>query len=148
MELLCEYKFDIKHIKGKENKVVDVLSRKMHVAAISTSTSNLKDNIIEVSVTDEIYQQMKEGLKQHKIPQKFDKYKFKENVILIHKHKVYVPDVGDIRKMVLKEMHDVPYVVHSSYQKTIAVVRKQYYWPWIKNDLAEYIARCIGISKS
>ena len=67
MELLCEYDFDIKHIKGKENKVVDALSIKiqvMHVATINTSTSNLKDKIIEVGVTDEIYQQVKEGLKQ------------------------------------------------------------------------------------
>ena len=74
--LLCEYEFDIKHIKGKENKVGDALSTKMHVmhvATISTSTSDLKDKIIEASVTDEIYQQVKEGLKQKKI----DKYKFK-----------------------------------------------------------------------
>ena len=51
--------FDISHIKGKENKVVDALSRKihvMHVAAISTNTSDLKDNIIEASVTYELYQ--------------------------------------------------------------------------------------------
>ena len=80
MDLLCEYEFDIKHIKGKENKVVDALSMKihvMHVAAISTSTSYLKDKIIEANVIDEIYQQVKEGLKHQKIPQKFDKYKFK-----------------------------------------------------------------------
>ena len=68
--MLCEYEFDIKHIKGKESKVVDALSRKihvMHVAAIGTSTSYLKDKIIKASVTDELYQQLKEGLKQHKI---------------------------------------------------------------------------------
>ena len=29
LEILCEFDFEIKHIKGKENKVVDVLSRKM-----------------------------------------------------------------------------------------------------------------------
>ena len=70
MELLCEYDFEIKHIKGKENKVSDALSRKihvMHVAYINTSTSDLKDKIIEASVTDRIYQQVKEGLKQQKI---------------------------------------------------------------------------------
>ena len=65
MELLCEYEFDIKQMKGKENKVADVLSRKMHVmhvVAINTSTSYLKDKSIESSVTDELYQQVKEGL--------------------------------------------------------------------------------------
>jgi len=30
LEFLCEYKFDIKHIKGKENKVANALSRKVH----------------------------------------------------------------------------------------------------------------------
>jgi hypothetical protein len=31
MEFLSEYDFDIKHIKGKENKVVDALSRRVHL---------------------------------------------------------------------------------------------------------------------
>ena len=30
MEFLCEFDFEIKHRKGKENKVVDALNRKMH----------------------------------------------------------------------------------------------------------------------
>ena len=58
MELLCEYDFDIKHIKGKGNKVVDALGRKIHVmyvASISTSTSNFKDKIIEYNVINEHY---------------------------------------------------------------------------------------------
>ena len=36
--LYCEFDFEIKHIKGKENKVVDALSRKvqeMHVVSLS-----------------------------------------------------------------------------------------------------------------
>ena len=38
MEFLCEFDFEIKHIKGKGNKVADVLSKKMqemHVASLS-----------------------------------------------------------------------------------------------------------------
>ena len=38
LEFLCEFDFKIKHIKGKENKVADALSRKvqeMHVASLS-----------------------------------------------------------------------------------------------------------------
>ena len=38
LEFLYEFDFEIKHIKGKENKVVDALSRKvheMHVASLS-----------------------------------------------------------------------------------------------------------------
>ena len=38
LDFLCEFDFEIKHIKGKENKVADALSRKvqeMHVESVS-----------------------------------------------------------------------------------------------------------------
>ena len=76
MELLCECDFDIKHIKRKENKVVDALSRKMHVmhVAISTSTSDLKDRIKEANNIDELFQQVKAGLQQQGTTHKFEHY--------------------------------------------------------------------------
>ena len=43
LEFLCEFDFEIKHIKGKENKVADALSRKMqemHVASLSICQSD------------------------------------------------------------------------------------------------------------
>jgi hypothetical protein len=46
LEFLNEYDFDIKHIKGKENKVVDKLDRRvheMHATTISMYCSNLKN---------------------------------------------------------------------------------------------------------
>ena len=30
LEFLCEFDFEVKHIKGEENKVTDALSRKVH----------------------------------------------------------------------------------------------------------------------
>ena len=47
----------------------------------------------------------------------------------MHIDRVYVPDVRGIRKMVLKEMHDVPYSGNLAYLKIVAAVRKQYYCP-------------------
>jgi hypothetical protein len=51
LEFLSEYNFDIKHIKGKENKVVDALNKrvhKMHATTISMYKTYLKDRILEV----------------------------------------------------------------------------------------------------
>ena len=55
LEFLCEYDFDIKHIKGKENKVVDALNRKvheLHATAISMYRIEMKDRILEAANTD------------------------------------------------------------------------------------------------
>jgi hypothetical protein len=45
LKFLSEYDFDIKHIKGKENKVIDALSKRVHElhdTAISMYQSDLK----------------------------------------------------------------------------------------------------------
>jgi hypothetical protein len=41
----------------------------------------------------------------------------------MHKNKIYVPSSGEQRNLVLKEMHNVPYVGHPGYQKPIIGVR-------------------------
>ena len=40
-------------------------------------------------------------------------------------------------------MHNVPYAGHPGYQKTMTVIRKEYLWPGMKRDVAEYIAKCM-----
>jgi hypothetical protein len=55
LEFLCEYDFDINHIKGKENKVADALSRKvheLHAIAISMYRTKIKDKILEDANVD------------------------------------------------------------------------------------------------
>jgi hypothetical protein len=49
LDFLSEYDFDIKHIKGKDNKVVDEIRRRvheMHLTTISMYQSDLKDRIL------------------------------------------------------------------------------------------------------
>ena len=58
LEFLCEFDFEIKHIKGKENKVVHALSRKvqeMHVASLSIFQSDLRQQIVCHIAEDEMY---------------------------------------------------------------------------------------------
>ena len=40
-------------------------------------------------------------------------------------------------------MHNVPYAGHPGYQKTLTTVRKEYFWPGMKKDVVEYIAKCM-----
>ena len=77
LEFLCEFDFEIKHIKGKENKVVDALSRKvqeMHVASISIFQSDLRQEIINRNAEDEMYAQVKDKLQQQSLANKYEGY--------------------------------------------------------------------------
>jgi hypothetical protein len=41
----------------------------------------------------------------------------------MYKNIIYVPNVQDLKRMILNEIHNVPYVGHPGYQKTMAVVK-------------------------
>jgi hypothetical protein len=48
-----------------------------------------------------------------------------------------------LRSDILKEMHNVPYAGHPGYEKRISVVKSQYYWPDMKREIADFIAKCL-----
>lgn len=64
-----EYGFYIKHKKGKENKFIDALNRKvheMHATTISMHKFDLEDKILVVSNSSQHYVQIKESMQQGK----------------------------------------------------------------------------------
>jgi hypothetical protein len=67
MALLSEFDFEIKHIKGKENRVVDVLRRSMkriHLAVVSTCETYVKEIIKNSQETDPFVQTLTLYLQQ------------------------------------------------------------------------------------
>lgn len=70
-------------------------------------------------------------------------FRLKEDGILTDINKFYVIDPFELRKLILQEMHNVPYAKHQGYQNTLAVVRKEYFWLGMKKYIAYYIARCM-----
>jgi hypothetical protein len=72
-----------------------------------------------------------------------ENYKLEADEILLYKHIIYVPNVHDLKLMILNEMHNVPNVGHPGYQKTVATVKSHYFWPGMKKEIVECIARCM-----
>jgi hypothetical protein len=150
LEFLCEYDFDIKHIKGKENKVVDALSKKvheLHATAISMHITEIKDRIFDAANADLQYKRLVAKLQQHEKPQTKEIYTLGTDGLLLHKSRVYVTNVRELKLAILKEMHNVTYVGHLGYQKTVAAVKSHYFWLGLKKEIAEYIARCMECQK-
>jgi hypothetical protein len=118
LEFLSEYEFEIKHIKEKENQVADALSRRAHevnISAISMYMTDLKKKIVATTNSDQIYLKIKETLHEGNFQHEFNCYELKEDGILMYKGKVYVPNSGEIKNEVLKEMHIFPYAGHPRY---------------------------------
>jgi hypothetical protein len=144
LEFMCEYDFEINHIKGKENKVAYALSRRvheLHATTISMCQTDIKSRIMEVANVDLQYKELVAKLQHGKMPQKMEIYKLETNGILLYKNKIFVPNVQCLKHMILQEMHNVPYVGHLGYHKTIAAVKSHYFWSGMKREIVEYIAK-------
>jgi hypothetical protein len=44
-------------------------------------------------------------------------------------------------------MHTVTYAGHPGYQKIVATVKSHYFWPGMKKEIVEYIAKCMECQK-
>jgi hypothetical protein len=150
LEFISEYDFEIKHIKGKENQVDDALNMRaheVHIAAINMCRNDMKDQIIATTNSDQHYLKIKGTLQQGYFQQKFNCYELKDDGILMYKGKLYVLNSSEMKNTFMKEIHNVPYVGHLGYQKTLATVRSQYFWPRMKKEVANYIVICIECQK-
>ena len=65
----------------------------------------------------------------------------------MYKGRTYVPNSQELKNLILREIHNVPYVGHPGYQKTIAVVKSQYYWPGMKKQVVDFIDKCLESQK-
>ena len=132
MALLSEFDFEIKHIKGKENKVADALSRSMktiHLPAVSTCETDIKNRVKEAQDTDPFVRNVTLYLQQEPAGDKYEGYQMTEGVLLTYRDRLYIPNCDDLKRFILDELHKRPYTGHPGYQKMITATRKQFYWP-------------------
>lgn len=90
LEFIYEFEFEIKHVRGKENKVVDALKKNFHVVAINIFQTDLRVRVLEVASNDEFYLQEKK--KFHKTPvfPKFEEYYLEESNLSMYKDWLYI----------------------------------------------------------
>jgi hypothetical protein len=146
MALLSEFDLEIKHIKGKENKVVNALSRSMktiHLAAVSTYENNVKERVRNAQETDAFLQTVISYLEQEPARIKYEGYQMLDGGMLTYQNMLYIPSCVDLKRFIMDELHKRPYTNHPGYQKMVMATKKQLYWSGLKKDIAEYLAKCL-----
>jgi hypothetical protein len=85
MALLSEFDFKIKHIKGKENKVVNALRKSMktiHLVAVSTCETNVRERVKNVQETYAFFQTVTSYLEQEPARIKYESYQMLDGGLL------------------------------------------------------------------
>jgi hypothetical protein len=98
MALLNEFDFEIKHIKGKENRVFDSLSKSMkviHLEAVRTCELNFKERFKSAQETYAFFKTAKSYLEQEPTGMKYEGYQLLNDGLLTYKGKLYILNCDD-----------------------------------------------------
>eukprot|EP00253_Pinus_taeda_P018433 PITA_18433 len=132
--------------KGKENRVADALSRKVHCLcelSVSKWRTSLVEQIKIEASRDSEYQHLKQQVQQAVKERLQQGYTLDSDGMLCFNKKLYVPDSNDLKRLILDEFHISHYTGHPGYQKMVTALKKEYYWPGMKKQVVEYLARCL-----
>ena len=66
----------------------------------------------------------------------------REDGMLMFQRRVVVPSVQDLRQRILREAHTTSYSVHLGTNKMYQDLRQFFWWPRMRVDVAEFVARC------
>jgi hypothetical protein len=146
MALLSEFDFKIKHIKGKENRVVDSLSRSVnmiHLEAVSTYEMDVNERVRNAQETYALFNTVTSYLRQEPTGVKYEGYQILDEGLLTYRNRLYIPSCDDLKRFITNELHKRPYTGHPGYQKMITTTRKKLYCPGLKKDIVDYLAKCL-----
>nr|GEV99239.1 putative reverse transcriptase domain-containing protein [Tanacetum cinerariifolium] len=62
--------------------------------------------------------------------------------------RIWIPSVSGVRKLIMNEAHTSRYSIHPGADKMYYDLRELYWWPGMKRDIAEYVSRCLTLTKS
>ena len=112
LAFLSEYDFEIQHIKGKENKVIDALSRNARlkfVATISTYKIDLEEQLEEGVKLDENDHKLQVKVTENLTESSSTGYSLNEKGLILYKNRLYIPNVPKMKLLILNEIHKTPY---------------------------------------
>nr|GEU69279.1 hypothetical protein [Tanacetum cinerariifolium] len=61
--------------------------------------------------------------------------------------KCWLPCYGDLRTMIMHESHKSKYSIHPGSDKMYQDMKKLYWWPNMKADIATYVSKCLTCAK-
>jgi hypothetical protein len=124
---LLEFNYTIEYKRGKENTVVDALSRQEHeVSAISSVTPDWISDIEESYTNDEPYTTIIQllAVNPHAVP-----HYTLHTGILRYKGRICIGTNTDLRWKILTSLHSSAVGGHSSIRATFQRVHKIFHWP-------------------
>ncbi|GKB35690.1 putative reverse transcriptase domain-containing protein [Tanacetum coccineum] len=129
LELLSDYDCDIRYHPGKANVVADALSQ-------AQIEAQKPENIVNEDVG---------GMIRRDIPK--ERLEPRADGTLCLHSRSWIPCYGDLRSVIMHESHKSKYSIHPGSEKMYQDVKKLFWWPNMKADIATYVSKCLTCAR-
>ncbi|GJT27220.1 putative reverse transcriptase domain-containing protein, partial [Tanacetum coccineum] len=134
LKLLSDYDCEIRYHSGKANVIADALRRKER----SKPLRNIKNEDVGGMLVE-----------NSKDPKKFRTKKLEPcaDGTLCFNGRSWLPCYGDLRTVIMHESHKSKYSIHPGSDKMYQDLKKLYWWPSMKANIATYVRKCLTCAK-
>ncbi|TYJ96346.1 ty3-gypsy retrotransposon protein [Cucumis melo var. makuwa] len=136
LELIIDYDCTIEYHPVKANIVVDALSRKSRLsksALCGIRVALLRE--LRVSKAVKKLGKSKKGLEVD--------FELRTDGAIVKQGRLCVPNISELKNAILEETHSSAYAMHPGSTKMYRTLKKTYWWRGMKQEITEYVDRCL-----
>ncbi|GJX73697.1 putative reverse transcriptase domain-containing protein [Tanacetum coccineum] len=149
LELLSDYDCELRYHPRKANVVADALSRKSRPkplrvrALVMTIGLNLPVQILNAQVKA----RKEENYGTEDLCGMIKNLEPRTDGTLCLKNRSWIPCFGNLRALIMHESHTSKYSIHPGSDKMYQDLKKLYWWPNMKSEIAMYVSKCMTCAK-
>ncbi|GJX10285.1 retrotransposon protein, putative, ty3-gypsy subclass [Tanacetum coccineum] len=149
LELLSDYDCEIHYHPGKANVVADALSRNERIkplrvrSLVLTIGLNLPVQILNAQAKA----RKEENFRTEDLYGMIKKLKQRADGTLCLNGRSWIPCRGNLRELIMNESHKSKYSIHHGLDKMYQDLKKLYWWPNMKAEIATYVSKCLTYAK-
>ncbi|GJY92627.1 putative reverse transcriptase domain-containing protein [Tanacetum coccineum] len=136
--MLSDYECGIRYHSRKPNIVANALSKKEQSKPLRTEARKPENKDVGGMLVE-----------NSKDPKKFktEKLEPRADGTLCFNGGSWLPCYGDLRNVIMHESHKLKYSIHPSSDKMHQDIKKLYWWPNMKANIATYVSKCLTCAK-
>ncbi|GJV46064.1 putative reverse transcriptase domain-containing protein [Tanacetum coccineum] len=149
LEMLSDYNYEMRYHLGKANMVADALRRKERIKQLQVRALVMT---IRLNLPKQILNAQTEAMKEENFVNEdlqgmINKLEPRADRTLCLNNQSWIPCFGQLRALIMHESHKSKYSIHPRSDKMYQDLKKLYWWPNMKAEIATYVSKYLTCTK-